>query len=283
MARKVLLTGAGGRIGTAFRQFVGDRFDWRLVDRDASKIEDAGDAEVIEADLADLEACQRACEGVDTVVHLAADPNARADFYESLLDNNVKACYNIFRAAKDQGCKRVIWASSVQVIEGYPLDVQAHPESPIKPMNMYAAAKAFGEAMAHAFAYAEGLSCICVRVGAYEGNRVLEKPDGRTLSAFVSHRDLSHLLSQCVEVEDLQFAIVHGVSDNRYKRMDITSTRALVGYEPVDDAFQKFEMGITDTDRWLTEFDRGASYVAARAAAATDAVTGDESTPNESA
>ena len=111
--------------------------------------------------------------------------------------------------------------------------------------------------MAHAFAHAEGLSCICVRVGAYEGNRVLEKPDGRTLSAFVSRRDLSHLLAQCVEVKDVQFAIVHGVSDNRFKRLDITSTRALVGYQPIDDSFQKFDMGITDTERWLREFARG--------------------------
>lgn len=257
MARKVLLTGAGGRIGAAFRAFVGDRYELRLVDRDASKVEDAGDYPVIEADLSNLAVCQEVCAGIDTVVHLAADANASADFYGSLLDNNVKACYNIFRAAKDQGCQRVIWASSIQVIEGYPLDVQAHPESPIKPMNMYAAAKAFGEAMAHYFAHAEGLSCLAVRVGAYKGNRVLEKPDGRTLSAFVSRRDLSHLLAQCVEVENLQFAIVHGVSDNRFKRMDITSTRALVGYEPVDDAFQKFEMGITDTPRWMKEFKRG--------------------------
>ncbi len=69
-----------------------------------SKIEDAGDYPVIEADLSDLAVCQEVCAGVDTVVHLAADANARADFYGSLLDNNIKACYNIFRAAKDQGC-----------------------------------------------------------------------------------------------------------------------------------------------------------------------------------
>ena len=257
MARKVLLTGAGGRIGTAFRAFAGDRYEWRLVDRDGAMLEQAGNISTIEADLSELAVCQEVCKGIDTVVHLAADANAHADFYDSLLDNNVKACYNIFRAAKDQGCRRVIWASSIQVIEGYPLDVQAHPESPIKPMNMYAAAKAFGEAMAHYFAHAEGLSCICVRVGAYEGNRVLQKPDGRTLSAFVSRRDLSHLLTQCVEVEDLPYAILHAVSDNRFKRMDITSTRALVGYRPVDDSFQKFEMGITDSERWSREFSRG--------------------------
>jgi nucleoside-diphosphate-sugar epimerase len=257
MARKVLLTGAGGRIGTAFRAFVGDQYDFRLVDRDASKIENPGTSEVVEAELSDLDTCQKVCAGMDTVVHLAADANASADFYGSLLDNNIKAVYNIFRAAKDQGCKRVVFASSIQVIEGYPLDVQAHPESPIKPMNMYAAGKAFGEATAHYFAHAEGLSSIAVRVGAYEGNRELVKPDGRTLSAFVSKRDLSHLLQRCVEVENLQFAIVHGVSDNRFKRMDITSTRAQVGYRPIDDAFQKFEMGVTDTPRWLREFDRG--------------------------
>lgn len=257
MARKVLLTGAGGRIGTAFRAFVGDRYDLRLVDRDGAKVENAGSFPVIEADLSDLAVCQEVCAGMDTVVHLAADPSPRADFYESLLDNNIKACYNIFRAAKDQGCRRVVWASSIQVVEGYPLDVQAHPESPIKPMNMYAVAKAFGEAMAHYFAYAEGLSSIAVRVGAFEGNRPLEKPDGRTLSAFVSKRDLSHLLTQCIEAENVQFAIVHGVSDNRFKRLDITSTRQVVGYRPVDDAFQKFDVGITDAERWLREFNRG--------------------------
>lgn len=258
MARKVLLTGAGGRIGTAFRAFEGSRYDLRLVDRDISQIGDAGDSEVVEANLADLDVCQQLCAGIDTVLHLAGDPSPRADFYESLLDNNIKSVYNIFRAAKDQGCRRVIFASSIQVIEGYPLDVQAHPESPIKPMNMYAVTKAYGEATAHYFAYAEGLSSIAVRIGGFEGNRVIEKPDTRTLSAFVSKRDLSHLFAQCIDVEDLQFAIVHGVSDNRFKRLDLTSTRAQVGYRPQDDSFEKFETGLLNNDRWFEEYDRGA-------------------------
>src|SRR5262245_30763460 len=103
MARKVLLTGAGGRIGTAFRAFVGDQYDFRLVDRDASKIENAGNYEVIEAELSDLDVCQQVCAGMDTVVHLAADANASADFYGSLLDSNVQAVNSIVRAATDQG------------------------------------------------------------------------------------------------------------------------------------------------------------------------------------
>jgi hypothetical protein len=70
----------------------------------------------------------------------------------------------------------------------------------------------------------------------------------------VSKRDLAHLLVQCIEVEDMPFAIVQAVSNNRYKRMDITSTVAQVGYQPQDDAFQRFDTGITDGMRWPPEY-----------------------------
>jgi nucleoside-diphosphate-sugar epimerase len=259
MKRKVLVTGAGGRVGRAFVAYVGDRYDLRLVDRNPESLAYAAGHETRVANMADLAACQEVCAGVDSVLNLSADPSTKADFYESLLDNNIKSAYNLFRAAKDQGCRRVIFASSIQVIEGYPLDFQAKPDSPIKPMNMYAAGKAFGEAMAHYFAYAEGLSSIAVRIGAFEGNREWDgvQPDGRTLSAFVGKRDLSHLFERCIEVEDLPFAILQAVSDNRFKRMDITTTRQLVGYRPLEDAFARFETGIHDTERWLREYDRG--------------------------
>ena len=239
---------------------MGDRYALRLVDRDATKVGEPGPYELIEANLADLDACQHVCQGMDTVIHLAADPSPAADFYESLLDNNIKAAYNIFRAAKDQGCKRVIFASSIQTIEGYPLDTQARPEMPMKPMNMYAACKGFSELMGHYFAYAEGLSCIGVRVGAFGNNPGMQKPeqiDGRALSAFVSPRDLSHLFVQCIETPDVQFAVVQAVSDNRFKRMDISSTREVVGYNPQDDAFELFNTGIHNRERWYQEWGRG--------------------------
>ena len=130
----------------------------------------------------------------------------------------------------------------------------------MKPMNLYAAAKGFAELMGHYFAYAEGLSCIGVRIGAFEynpGNQNPENIDGRTLSAFVSARDLSHLLVQCIETPDVQFAIAQAVSDNRFKRMDITSTRETVGYQPQDDAFAVFQVGIRNRERWYQEWGRG--------------------------
>jgi nucleoside-diphosphate-sugar epimerase len=251
--RSVLLTGAAGRIGTAFRQYAGRRYRFRLADRRLEGLTDPGEHEVIQLDIANLDACRRACQDIDTVVHLAADPSSQAGFYESLLDNNIKGVYNIFLAAKEQGCRRVVFASSVQTIEGYPLDVQAHPESPVKPLNMYAVSKCFGEAVAHCFAVAEGLSSIAIRVGTFEGNQPWTDPDARNLSTFVSKRDLSHLIVRCIETPDVQFAIVHGVSNNRFKRMDITSTRRLLGYAPQDDSFQLFKTGLRNRERWYKE------------------------------
>lgn len=251
--RKVLVTGASGRVGKVFWPAVADKYDLRLVARHPERIGDAGRHEVMAADLCNPEACRQVCDGVDTVVHLAADSSGKDGFHESLLDANIVAVYNMFRAATDAGCRRFVFASTIQVIEGYPLDVQARPEMPPKPMNMYAATKVFGEATAHYFAYAEGLSTIAVRVGAFEGNQEVVEPEARTLSAFISKRDMCHLLERCIEVENVQFALVQAVSDNRFKRMDITSTRADVGYEPLDDAFERLGIDIPNRERWYQE------------------------------
>jgi len=51
----------------------------------------------------------------------------------------------------------------------------------------------------------------------------------------VSQRDLNQLIERCIDVESITFAILHGLSDNRFKRLDISDARALVGYQPQDD------------------------------------------------
>jgi nucleoside-diphosphate-sugar epimerase len=76
--KKVLLTGAAGRIGTAFREYAGSRYRLRLADRDSAALGNGGGHEV-------------ACDGIDTVIHLAADPSPRADFYGSLLETISRA------------------------------------------------------------------------------------------------------------------------------------------------------------------------------------------------
>ena len=117
----------------------------------------------------------------------------------------------------------------------------------------YGVSKCFGEAVASYFAYAEGLSSIVVRIGSYDvngdaSNWLRQEPNVRHLSGYVSERDLNHLLIRCIEAPDVPFAIVHGISNNRFKRLDLTSTRDRLGYAPQDDAFEIFQ---ADLLAWL--------------------------------
>lgn len=241
MTQRVLLTGAAGRIGTAFWTGAADRYQFRLADRRTDALSEAvGKHDVIALDVADLAACRVACMDIETVVHLAADPSPAADFYGSLLDNNIKGVFNIFRAAKDAGCRRVVFASSVHAVVGFPVDVPVAADAPVRPLNMYGVSKCFGEAVAAYFANAEGLSAIAIRIGDYNGNHLRRHPSLEAFTAYISRRDMNHLLERCIETPDVPFAIVHGLSNNRFKRMDITSTRAVLNYDPQDDAFSEF-------------------------------------------
>lgn len=252
-APHVLLTGAAGRIGAAFREYVGDRYPLRLAAHHPEKIADPGGHEMVGLELADPASCLAACEDIDVVVHMGGIASPSTGFYEGLLAANIKGVYNILRAAVDQGCRRVIVASSVQAVAGYPLDVQVRTGDAPRPVNMYGVCKAFAEAACHHFARVEGLSCIGIRIGSVEDGWVVRDPNARNLSTFISRRDMSELLVRCIEVPDVSYAIVHGVSDNRYKFLDMRDTRELLDYKPVDDAFRYFDVGLDYTDRWYDD------------------------------
>lgn len=234
--RKVLLTGAAGHIGTAYRAHAGEQYSFRLVDI-APVVEPAGH-ETMTLDLADPQAARQACEGMETVIHLAADPRTTAEFYNDLLDPNFKATYNIYRAAADAGCKRLIFASSVNAVGGYTHERQVRATDAPCPGNVYGASKAFGESLGAYFGHREGLSSICIRIGAVGHLRDLspQAPDF-VRSIFITYRDLCHLLDRCVETPEIAFAVVHGVSNNRQNWLDLTETSRLLDYHPVDDAF----------------------------------------------
>ncbi|MBC8101856.1 MAG: NAD(P)-dependent oxidoreductase [Cytophagales bacterium] len=237
----VLVTGAAGHIGSYFAQHHDPvRFNLRLMVR----AEDDPDriaflrpfGEIVTGDLGDLESLIGHCQGMDAVLHLAGDPSPNA-VWSSVLENNLTGTYHLFAAAKAAGCRRVVYASSIHAVSGYPTEVQVKTGEPVNPGDLYGVSKCFGEAMARYMAEQEDVPAICLRIGAFQP---LEKARDEAalplLDAFVSHRDLHQLIEKSLAApEALRFAVFHGLSNNRFKRLDISDARALVGYEPQDD------------------------------------------------
>ncbi len=182
-----------------------------------------------------LWAVKAACAGIDTVVHLAGEASPEAT-WGSLLQKNITGSYHLMAAARAAGCRRVIYASSIHAISGYPADMQVKSSDPVNPGDLYGVSKCFSEALGRYMAEQEGLSVICLRIGAFQPEDWARKPESAAaLDAWVSQRDLTSLIGLCVRDETLRFAIFNGLSDNRFKRMDISDARELLGYRPQDD------------------------------------------------
>jgi NAD(P)-dependent dehydrogenase (short-subunit alcohol dehydrogenase family) len=237
--RKVLVTGAAGNIGSYFARNSGKKYDLRLMVHgdEGSKGVDAIKkfGEVVTGDIGDLDRMREFCKGIDTVVHMAGNPSPNAD-WDSALNVNIVGTYKVFAAAKAADCRRVIYASSIHAVSGYPKDVQVKTTDPVNPGDLYGVSKCFGEALARYMAEQEGLSSICLRIGAFQPIEAAKAESGiGMLDAFVSQRDLNQLIERCIDAENLRFGIFAGLSDNRFKRMDITDARELLGYAPQDD------------------------------------------------
>lgn len=237
MDRIVLVTGAAGRIGSVFaRSFAATGYSLRLMIREGEDEKDLAQfGEVVRADLSDRYRLAEICTGVDTVVHLAGDPSPSA-VWDSLLENNIIGTYHIVAAALARGCKRFVYASSIHAVSGYSSDIQVKTTEPVNPGDLYGVSKCFGEALCRYVAEQEGMSAIAIRIGAFQPLDAAQNPDSLgMMDAFISEQDMCQLLTRCIEVEGITYAVVHGLSDNRFKRLDISSTRDLLGYAPEDD------------------------------------------------
>lgn len=239
--RRVLVTGAAGKIGSYFAEHSREKYQLRLLlhhtGEETNELKNFG--EIIEGDLGDLAGMKEACVGMDTVLHLAAAASPDSTWGQ-LLEANIIGTYNIFVAAKAAGCRRVVFASSIHAVSGYAADVQVKTTDPVNPGDLYGVSKCFGEALGRYMAEKEDLSVIALRIGAFQSREAARSENGMwMLDAFVSRRDLNQLIEKCIEVENLQFAIFNGVSNNRFKRLDISDARELVGYEPRDDLAQE--------------------------------------------
>ena len=240
---KVLVTGASGRIGRAFREFYRDYYSLRLVEH-KTPVSASDTEEVISADITDLQSMLKAMKGMEAVVHLAADPRVSAP-WDSILRLNIIGTYNVFESARLSGVKKIVFASSNHAC-GYAvreLDIIG-PDAPIRPDSLYGVSKIFGEALGRYYSDKFGISVICLRIGAchdpdrlfksaFSNSRKALYPPEKYLAMWISRRDIAQLIHRSLEA-DLKFGIFYGTSNNKRRIFDLSSAEEKLGYKPQD-------------------------------------------------
>lgn len=120
--------------------------------------------ELINADIRDMVSARRAVNGVDYVIHVAAQRSVPLSINDPIgcNDNNIGATLNILLASRDAGVKRVVFASSSSVYGNQDVFPQSETLLP-RPISPYAASKLAGEYYCSVFNMVYGLETVSLR------------------------------------------------------------------------------------------------------------------------
>ena len=131
----------------------------------------------IHGDIADFETCQRACDGVDIILHQAALGSVPRSIADPITSNrsNVTGFLNMLTAAKDAGIKRFVYASSSSVY-GDSAELPKVEERTGNLLSPYAVMKMTNELYAGVFARTYGMETIGLRYFNVFGRR--QDPNG---------------------------------------------------------------------------------------------------------
>ena len=229
--KKLVLTGAAGRLGTILRGPLSRLCDTLVSSDIVEGVADLLPNEIyVRADLSDGAAIMALLEGADMVVHFGAIGDEAP--FDEILSSNIVGAYNIWEAAHQNGLRRVVYASSIHAVGMYPKTEAIGIDAPHRPDTYYGLAKCFAEDLARMFWDKRGLEAVCLRIlsCAPVGN-------ARALGSWLSDGDLVQLVTRAIDTPVTGFSVIYGVSANDRCPVD-NSGAAFLGYRPRDNAEQ---------------------------------------------
>ncbi|WP_049565607.1 NAD-dependent epimerase/dehydratase family protein [Streptomyces sp. SBT349] len=228
--RTVLLTGAAGGVGTLMRALL-PAHGYAVRSLDMVPVE--GEPGAITADLGDPEALRAAVRGTDAILHLAGI--SLESTFEKVLRANIEGTYHLYEAARAEGVRRIVFASSNHAVGYTPWPEGDEPRVPAetrhRPDTFYGLSKCFGEDLAQLYWDKHGIETVSVRIGSC----FPEPTTVRMLSLWLSPADGARLFDAALSAADVGHTVVFGASANTRGVFDLSTARAL-GYEPRDDS-----------------------------------------------
>jgi UDP-glucose 4-epimerase len=169
---KVLVTGGAGFIGSNLtesllkkKHFVRVLDDFSTGKKENLKFNRSYPSlEVVKGDIRDPRTCKKAIKGVEYIFHQAALPSVQRSVEDPETSNavNVGGTLNILLAAKEEGVKRVIYASSSSIYGDTPT-LPKDEEMPSDPLSPYALQKYIGEKYCRLFYQLYDLDTVSLR------------------------------------------------------------------------------------------------------------------------
>ncbi len=167
---RYLVTGGAGFIGSNIVEELLKRGDFvRVLDnfstgRRSNLDPFKNDIDLIEGDIRSYHVVQKACQGIDFVLHQAALPSVPRSIFDPITSNdvNVNGTLNILHAAKECNVKRVVYASSSSVYGDNPKSPKSEDFIP-NPKSPYAVSKLTGEYYCKVFHQIYGLETVSLR------------------------------------------------------------------------------------------------------------------------
>ena len=245
---KIGITGAEGTIGSVLRKGLSNKY--KII----SFTLQTQDFESVQIDLSNNNEIKGKFEGLDALIHLAADPRPEAS-WESVKKNNLEATYNVYNEVKNAGVKKIIFASTNHTQHGdtllstpETLDLKKNKilslENNTNPDSLYAVSKLFGEDLGKYFSEQHKIKFIGLRIG------WIVKGDDPTImcgtpsedylrSMYLSHRDCIQAFERALE-SSKDFLIAYAISNNSTKVFDLKETSRALNFYPEDDSENYF-------------------------------------------
>jgi uronate dehydrogenase len=228
---KVALSGASGNMGRILRTELQKRgVDLRSAGgRTPLHPLHAGE-DVMHGDLRNPAVVDQLLREVDVLIHLAGTSVERP--LPEIIENNLVGLHQIYEGARRNKVRRVVFASSNHAFGMHSVKDKLKLDAPFRPDSFYGLSKVWGEAMARMYWDKHGIEGISVRIGS-----AFDKPpaDFRQLSTWFGTEDVVQLMMRCIEVPDIGYMAVWGVSNNTRSYWDNTGAEKL-GFKPTQNS-----------------------------------------------
>lgn len=220
---KIIITGSNGLIGQILQNGLREEYEVTEVD-------------LPDGDVGDYKTLGNIVPGHSAVIHLAWDTKTDNFLSEKINPENSQMFFNVYKAALENGVKRVIVASSVHADRFYEWKGPGYmsPYQLPNPDSPYGTHKVFMESLGKWFS-SKGLEVICIRFGGIAPADKANKNYLPERAAFLSQRDGVALIRSILRAESVpnNFAIVYGVSNSENRIHNITNP---FGWVPQDKA-----------------------------------------------